>query len=167
MAKVTAEKILLGAGVVTIGEIPVGLTRGGSAFAVEREIRQIEADGDRGPVKGRIVIDTEVAKLTINALELFSKDEMIKYYPATVMDTNKWTSDLKIKDGDYNNVTWTGKTKDGEDVIINLENAINMGNIEWTFEDKNEVVPELEMTATYDEETRDTPPWSVDFPPTV
>jgi len=167
MAKVTAEKILLGAGVVAIGAIPVGLTRGGSAFVVEREIREIEADGDRGPVKGRIVIDREVAKLTINALELFSKDEITKYYPATTLTTDKWTSDLVIKDGDYNDVTWTGKTKDGENVIVNLTDAINMGNIEWTFEDKNEVVPELEMTATYDESARDTPPWSVDFPPTV
>ena len=78
MAKVTAEKILLGKGIVQIGTIPVGLTRGGSSFEVERDIRSIEADGDMGPVKGRIVIDGETAKLKVNALELFNKEDMTK-----------------------------------------------------------------------------------------
>jgi len=163
LAKTTAEKILLGHGVVSVGDTPIGLTRGGSVFLVEREYREIEADGDRGPVKGRIVIDREVAKLTVNALELFSADEMTKYYPAMNLATNKLTSTLKIVEGDYNDVTWTGKTKDGKALIIKIEDAINMGNIEWTLEDKNEVVPALEFTAAYDEATRDTPPWNVEF----
>ena len=71
MPKKTAEKILLGAGVITVGVTPVGLTRGGSSFEVERDFRPIEADGDRGPVKGRIIIETEEAKLSVNMLELF------------------------------------------------------------------------------------------------
>lgn len=167
MAKVTAEKILLGKGVVTVGAIPVGLTRGGSSFEVERDIRQIEADGDRGPVKGRIVIDGETAVLKVNGLELFNKEDMTKYYPGTVLSGTKWTSDLEIKAGDYNDVVWTGKTKDGESIIVTVENALNMGNLSWNFEDKNEVVPELEFTGTYDEATRDTSPWNVDFPLTV
>ena len=50
----TADKILLGYGVVSVGLTPIGLTRGGSVFTVEREYRNIEADGDKGPVKGRI-----------------------------------------------------------------------------------------------------------------
>lgn len=159
----TAEKILLGHGVVTVGETPIGLTRGGSAFTVEREIRNIEADGDRGPVKGRIVIDTEVAKLTVNALEPFTSTELVKYYPGLTDSTGTVTSTLKIAEGDYNDVTWTGKTKDGKAVTITLEDAINIGNLEWTLEDKNEAVPSLEFTATYDEATRETPPWNVTF----
>lgn len=171
MAKVTAEKILLGQGVVAIGGTPIGLTRGGSAFNVEREFREIEADGDRGPVKGRIVIDTERAVLNVNSLELFNAEDMTKYYPGTSITPddettptkNTWQSTLEILDTDYQSITWTGKTKDGKAVVITLENAINMGNVEWTLEDKNEVVPELQYTSTYDETTRDTPPWKVDF----
>ena len=53
----SGEKILLGAGVVTIGTTPIGLTRGGSIFLVEREIRPIAADGDMGPVVGREVME--------------------------------------------------------------------------------------------------------------
>ncbi|MFY9174533.1 MAG: carboxypeptidase-like regulatory domain-containing protein [Peptococcia bacterium] len=164
MPKVTAEKILLGSGIVTVGTTPIGLTRGGSSFTVEREIRQIEADGDRGPVKGRVVIDTEVAKLVVNALEIFNAEDMTKYYPALSLSaSNVLTGTLSIAAGDYNDVTWVGKTKDGKAVTIKVENALNLSNLEWTLEDKNEVVPSLEFTGTYDEATRNTPPWSVTF----
>jgi len=166
-----AEKILLGMGDVTVGTVPTGLTRGGSAFLVEREIRQIEADGDMGPVMGRNVIDKETAKLTVNALELFNVAQMTKYYPGTSLtpDTeatptkNTLTSTLKIVAGDYNDVKWVGKTLDGKAVTINVTNALNLGNLEWTLEDKNEVVGSLEFTACYDEAAMDTAPWSVDY----
>lgn len=268
MSKVTAEKILLGMGIVTVGTTPVGLTRGGSSYAVEREYRNIEADGDYGPVKGRIVIDSEIAKLTVNALELFNAEEMTKYYPAmnvainsgtaevasliitdsanvagsvtvtlnaiavttavlstdsavqvadkirsttftgwitggtagtttvtftattvglktdaiyssgttgatgtmittvqgsTASSSNIMKSTLTIVSGDYNDVKWVGKTKDGKAITINLENSINLENIEWGLEDKSEVVASIVWTATYDEATRETPPWSVEF----
>ena len=159
----TAEKILLGYGVVSVGATPIGLTRGGSSFTVERELREIPADGDRGPVKGRIVIDTERAKLVVNALELFTAADMTKYYPGLKLTTGKLTSTLVIASGDYNDVTWTGKTKDGKAVTITLDDALNMDNLEWGLEDKNEVVPALGFVATYDESARDTPPWNVVF----
>lgn len=164
----TADKILLGYGVVSVGLTPIGLTRGGSAFTVEREFREIEADGDRGPVEGRIVIDREVAKLTVNALETFTAADMQKYYPGLNLGgelgaENTLTSTMTIAAGDFSDVTWTGKTKDGKSVTIKVENAINMDNLEWTLEDKSEVVPSLGFTATYAEDARDTPPWNVVF----
>lgn len=157
-----ADKILLGYGTVTVGLTPIGLTRGGSSFVVEREYREIEADGDKGPVQGRIVIDREVAKLTVNALELFTALNMGKYYPAMTATSTGLTSSLSIIAGDFNDVTFTGKTKDGKACTITVSDAINMGNLEWTFEDKNEVVPSLEFTGTYTEGLS-TPPWSVTF----
>ena len=63
-----ASEIVLGAGVFYIGSTAVALTRGGGSFSVEREFREINADGDRGPVKGRIVLDGARASLTLNAL---------------------------------------------------------------------------------------------------
>lgn len=77
----TPNDILLGYGTVKVDDMPIGLTRGGSTFTVEREVREIVADGDKGAVKGRIVIDSERAKLTVNALEMFTKTELNKYYP--------------------------------------------------------------------------------------
>lgn len=166
-----AEKILLGYGVVTVAGQPIGLTRGGSSFVVEREVRQVEADGDRGPVKGRQVIDTEIAKLTVNALELFTAAEMTKYYPGmsvtpddvTTPTTSVLTSTLEIAEGDYNDVKWEGKTKDGKKVTILVKNAINLDNLEWTLEDKNEATASLGFTASYDETDRNLAPWNVSF----
>lgn len=63
-----AGTILLGAGVLSIGGVDVALTRGGNQFVVEREFREINADGDRGPVKDRVVMDASRATLTTNAL---------------------------------------------------------------------------------------------------
>ena len=166
----TGDKILLGTGVFTIGGTAVGLTRGGGSFVVEREYRNIEADGDRGPVEGRVVIDTEVAKITINGLELFDAASMVKYYPgvsvtaATTPGTGKdVTGTLSVAAGDYVDVTWTGTTKDGKDAIITLENCLNLANLEWGLEDKSETVPSLEYTAHYAEASRTTPPWKVYF----
>lgn len=75
-----AESIMLGVGIFYIGETEVGLTRGGGQFVVEREYRNINADGDRGPVKGRIEMDGSVAKMTINSLQITNK--ITDLYPA-------------------------------------------------------------------------------------
>lgn len=72
-AGTASDKIMLGAGAVYINNAPIGLTRGGSQWIVEREIREINADGDRGAVKGRKVIESSRAKLTINALTFIDK----------------------------------------------------------------------------------------------
>lgn len=46
-----ADKILLGTGVFSVGGVALGLTRGGGSFVVEREFRELGADGDFGPVE--------------------------------------------------------------------------------------------------------------------
>lgn len=63
-----ADSILLGVGIFYIDGTAVGLTRGGGSFRVEREYREINADGDRGPVEGRIHMEGSRATLTMNAL---------------------------------------------------------------------------------------------------
>jgi len=68
-----ASKILLGAGKLSIGGTDVALTRGGGQFTVEREFRQINADGDRGPVSGRVVMDGSVATLKVTALQFLTR----------------------------------------------------------------------------------------------
>lgn len=75
-----AGNIILGAGVFSIGGVDIALTRGGGSFKVEREFRQINADGDRGPVKGRVVIDAATATLTMNALQILT--HITSLYPA-------------------------------------------------------------------------------------
>jgi len=162
----TGDKILLGNGVFTVGATPIALTRGGGSFTVEREIRDINADGDYGPVEGRVVVDSEIAKLTVNALDLFTAADMDLFFSgtsATTTTTTLWTGTLAFAAGDYVDVTWVGKTKDGKAVTITLENCLNRDNIEFTFEDKSEVIPTLTFTAHYSEAARTTPPWKVVF----
>src|SRR5690625_3995581 len=116
----TPENILLGYGIVEIDGKPIGLTRGGSAFVVEREVREIEADGDKGIVRGRVAIDREDAKLTVNALEIFSSEELSQWYSGTELTEQEIRSTLKFADSDYREVVWKGKTLAGKPVTITL-----------------------------------------------
>ena len=58
----------------------VALCRGGGSFKVEREFRDITADGDKGSVKDRISLDAERAKLSMNVLTMLTS--MKTMYPA-------------------------------------------------------------------------------------
>ena len=80
-----AKEILLGLGVFAIDGTDVALCRGGGQFAVEREFRDIAADGDKGSVKDRIVIDTERAKLKMNVLTMLTSIKAM--YPAMAETT--------------------------------------------------------------------------------
>lgn len=75
-----SKEILLGLGVFAIDDVDVALCRGGGQFTVEREFREIAADGDKGAVKDRVVIDTERAKLKMNVLTMLTN--MATFYPA-------------------------------------------------------------------------------------
>ena len=81
-----ASEIILGAGVFYVAGTAVALTRGGGSFKVVRESRRINADGDRGPVKGRIVCEGSEATLTLNALT-FIKSVDALYYGITSTTT--------------------------------------------------------------------------------
>lgn len=165
MPGVKGEKIILGMGAFSIGEttpVTIGLTRGGGKFTVERTYRVIEADGDKGKVKGRITKDQSIAKLEINALEILSTD-LPKIYPATSVTTGKFTGTADILDADYNTVKWTGKTKDGKACTITLKNAINLENINWDLVDKGEIVQKLIYEACYADGDSTTEPWDVTF----
>lgn len=75
-----AAEIMLGAGIVYVDDTAIALTRGGSQFTSTREFREINADGDRGAVEGRIVLDAERPTLTLNALTILTR--FADLYPA-------------------------------------------------------------------------------------
>lgn len=163
------EAIVLGEGVFAIGEADVGLTRGGGQFNVEREYRQVNADGDRGPVKGRIRLVQSVATLQMNNLEIMV-DDLDKFFPATKVTKDVGAGETTfagkkdVESTDYQaTVTWTGRTMDGRACIITLKNALNLGNLQWTMAERDEVVSQVTFTATYDEANRlgDEEPWEV------
>ena len=162
-----ANDIILGDGVFSIGATDVGLTRGGGKLTVERTYREIPADGDYGPVKCRIRKTGSRAKLLMNALEILTTN-IPKMYPATkvttVVGVDTVTGKEDIEDADYNDtITWTGKTTSGRSVVITIENAINLENIDWDLIDKEEIIAALTYTATYDPATRKAEPWNIIF----
>lgn len=162
-----AQNIILGQGVFYINDVAIGLTRGGGSFTIEKEVRQIEADGDRGPVKGRNVIDKAIPKLMMSALEIVPEN-LDKMYSATSVKTTEGTvitGTGQITDTDYqDSVKWVGTTKGGKEVSIEVFNAINLENFEWTLADKDEVVAELTYTGCYLEDSPSNyEPWQITF----
>ena len=81
------------------------------------------------------------------------------------MATTKYIGTGEVISADFKAVKWVGKTKGGQDIIIELADAINMGNIEWTMAEKNDVVPNVEFQACYDNtdeaSSTTTEPWSI------
>lgn len=171
-----ASDLILGDGVFTIGATTtataIALTRGGGVFSVEREYRQIEADGDYGPIKGRVQLIKSVAKLNVKSLE-WLPNKFQDYYPSISADvtatmTGGITATISgrglttnITTEDYNTVTWTGYTKARTKVFIQVDNAINLENLNFAMVDKEEVLNELTFTAAYAAASRNTEPWKI------
>lgn len=154
------QNIILGYGKFFIDDIEVALTRGGGSFTIEREYRSIEADGMKASGKDMIVIDRDQAKLTLNVLSIFTDADLSKFYPAMKHitatgvegggDGIKFSAadELVITEEDYHDVKWVGKTNKNKPVIIEIKNAINLENIDWSLVDKDEVIQTLTYTST-------------------
>lgn len=170
------DNIILGDGAFAMGATStsvttIALTRGGGSFMLEREYRKIEADGDYGAVKDRVRLIKEEAKLNMKNLEIVPAD-METYFPGCTASatsgstTSTFTSrsfTTNISTDDYQFCQWTGYNKAGRQILIALENAINLENLNWALVDKEEIINELTYTATYLETARNTAPWKVYF----
>ena len=148
--------IILGHGGYFVGDVCIGLTRGGGQFLVERSYRKINADGDPGGVVGRVTIEESIPKLTTNALQVIN-DNIINFWPAVKhssngeeSNSNTMTGTMKINDSDFiPEVKWVGKTKKGKPVIIKVKNAINLENIDFTMQEKNEIIQKITWEGHY------------------
>ena len=168
--------IILGDGVFSVGAsstaaTAIALTRGGGNFSVEREFRLIEADGDYGPVKDRIRLIKEVAKLNMKRLEIVPSS-MEDFYPGTSASyttggtTSTFTNrglTTNVTTDDYQYVQWVGYNKAGRSVLIYMDNAINLENMSWDLIDKEEVVEEITFQGAYLGTARNTATWKVVF----
>lgn len=160
------DKVILGMGVFSIGATPVGLTRGGGQFTIEREYRAIAADGDRGKYKGRIAMDTSIPKLKLSMLEIITNIASaypgFSSTPSDPVGNTTVTGTGAIAATDYKDVTWTGKTKAGKSVVITVKDAINLDNPDFTLVEKDEVVAAVTFEGTYPEDAEDDyEPWTI------
>ena len=145
------QEIILGLGKFSIydGEqkVPIAYTRGGGKFTVTRTYRPIAFDGLKVYAsQDMLVIDEENVDMEINMLSIFTDSDLTFLYPAmkatTGADGTTITSndDLAVKTEDYRKVEWEGITNTAKPVIITIENAVNVSNVDWQMADRDEVL---------------------------
>jgi len=153
----------------------LGATRGGSQFTIEQEIKDMEVDGARGPVKGSRRITMIKATLTVNFIEhtLAGLKRALVGSDSAVFNVD-WDEisrgDFSIADADFlSDITIVGEVSgDSDGMAIKLEDAISDGNFELTFADKEEGVIAMTFTAHFDPADlgagTDTEPWRIYWP---
>ena len=84
--------------------------------------------------------------MEMNMLSIFTDSDLTFLYPAmkatTGADGTEITSndDLAVKTDDYRKVEWAGITNTGKPIVITIENAVNVSNIDWSMQDRDEVL---------------------------
>jgi len=152
----------------------LGATRGGSSLTIEQEIREMEVDGARGPMKGGRRFTMIKASLTVNFIEhtLAGFKRMLVGSDSATFNTD-WdaiTRALVIEDADFlTDVTIVGEVSGSANAMgIKLTNVIADGNFELSFADKDEGVIAVTFTAHFDPAVvgagTDTEPWSLIWP---
>lgn len=163
------------------GERLLGATRGGNTFTVEQEIKIIEVDGSKGPLKGARRIIESTAKIKANLLELTTANIMIAIAGATATNFTDITSApatnthdeirrvRNLSDLDYiKNIAIVGKVSgSAENIICLVYNALADEGLELAFEDKEEGVLEVTFTAHFDPADLDAEPWAIRFPKAI
>ena len=128
----------------------LGATKGGGTFECKPTMRDITADGKRGPVKGMTVIDEWIVKLKTTLLEINAQnfaDALMCVDSATVGRVTTLTVRNDVALTDYiDNLIWIGDTSQGM-VLIDLENALNIAGAAFTFTDQGEGTLPVEFQA--------------------
>lgn len=83
------------------------------------------------------------------------------------MAATTYTGAGEVLAADVKYVKWVGKTKGGKAVIIELPKAFCRSNPDWTFAEKDDVVPEIEYEGLYDDDKLSkgdrTEPWTINM----
>ena len=178
----TPEKVQLSEGVLVFNfnpddwddesAIPFGAVRGGGTYTIEPTRKPIRFDGDKGEYTKGLTRNTEfMISITANALEIDAA-MMARIQPGDVTEVTGTTDPnykeyrprLRIKEEDYlDNLAYITETKDGKVVAYMIENVLGGESFAQSFEDKEELVPEVTFHAYFDPEKMDEVPARVIF----
>lgn len=148
----------------------IGATQGGGKLTITPEFVDVEADGALVLTKGLKVKCGETAQMETNVLEL-TKDILKSALIAddgTSEDSNYDLIESKadIESGDYlDNIAFVGKTLDGRNVIVIMDNALCTSGFET--EGKNKEASVLSYTFECHADLSgdlDTLPWYIYYP---
>lgn len=146
----------------------LGATRGGGSFNVAKQRRTPDIDGIRYPFKKGEFVDSCDAYLSGTLVEATPENFKLALASATMTKTGNVTT-IKMRtmpdDEDYlTNLVWVGDLADGRLVCIELLNALNTADLQFTFTDKNEGTMGVEFHAHQDDvDDYDEAPFTVYF----
>ena len=146
----------------------LGATRGGGSFNVTKDRRTPDIDGMRYPFKNGEFVDSSDAYLSSTLVEATPENFKLALASATMTKTGNVTT-IKMRtmpdDEDYlTNLVWVGDLADGRLVCIELLNALNTADLQFTFTDKNEGTMGVEFHAHQDAvDSYDEAPFTVYF----
>lgn len=135
----------------------LGATRGGSEFALNAEMREIEVDGAPGPVKGLKRYTRVAPTITINLLSI-TKQNLLMAIPGAkatpgedAFEGYDVITSGTIKDEHYfDNIALVARTGAGKPIIFLIENALADGNLSMSFTDQDESNPAVTFAAHFD-----------------
>lgn len=136
----------------TVSPTPLGATRGGATFDLQKEERQIEVNGARVPLMGMDRVDSMTPMLSVTLLEMADPETLRKTIgQALITDTasgyNEIVPKIDVEIDDYlPNVallTRTSRRDDDRPVIIVIRNAKIVENAPFEFEDPGEMAAEV------------------------
>ena len=133
--------------------IPLGATRGGSSFNVNRTLRQIEADGQLGPTKNLIRREEVAPELAVTLLEQ-TPENFRRQFPGAVVEA-KGPFD-RITGGPITPEAYAGNValvttygEEGQFIVLVVENPLALESPDFTTEDKNEVATSVTFVGTF------------------
>lgn len=152
----------------------LGATKGGSQFTIEQEIKEMEVDGARGPVKGGRRITMVKATLTVNFIEhtLANLMRALVGSSSATFDVSydAITRAIAIGDSDFlADIALIGEVSgDADGMGLKIDNTIVDSNFDLAFADKEEGVIAMTFTAHFDPSDlgsgTDTEPWAFYWP---
>lgn len=129
----------------------LGATKGGGTFTATPSTREVEADGMRSPFVGSTRIDGWDVKLSTTVLE-FTAENFKRALGAADIATSGKVKTLTARNNyttqDYiEKVQWVGNLSDGGYVLIEINNALSVGGINFSISDKAEGTIPIELIA--------------------
>lgn len=176
----TFDRILVDSGQIRLNYVDaaspgtlIGATKGGSVFSLEREIKDLGIDGQKGVTKGARRVTKVGAKLTCNFISLSS--DIIRMAIPGSSETNhplvspthrEIKAALDIALSDYlSSIAILGEVMGSTvPIIIILKNCLCDGNFELSFSDGEESVLPVQFTAHFDPTAMDTEPYTIRYP---
>lgn len=148
----------------------LGATRGGNSFTPGRTLREIQADGKLGPVKGFKRRQAVEPTLTTNLIEMTVENlkTAIAGATATVDGLFNRIDGGEILDASYiDNVaivtTFTGET---QPIVLGVKNALVLEAPEFATNDEDEVVMAVTFAGHFSGATATDEPWFIYHPTT-